>query len=115
MIFSQPFTIKEKIELLQRSILVNAYCYYEMNCNLLSDYQYDQNALQLETLKNEYPDIFKKSRYHKYFIDFKSGTGFDLVSKVQRSKTMRKTIERDASLAIKLKEKQAKGELTYDI
>lgn len=104
--FSRPFTDKEKIELLQRSILVNAYAYYEMDQNILSDRQYDMNALQLEALKNEYPDIFKKSRYYKYFADFESGTGFDLVSKVQRSKTMRRKIERDASWALKLKEER---------
>ena len=107
MIFSKPFTIKEKIELLQRSIMVNAYCYYEMNSNLLSDRQYDMNALQLEALRDEYPDIFKKSRYYKkYFADFESGTGFDLVSKIQSSKSMRKKIERDASWALKLKEEK---------
>ena len=104
--FSQPFTDKEKIELLQRSILVNAYAYYEMDQNILSDRQYDMNALQLEALMNEHPDIFKKSRYYKYFSDFESGTGFDLVSKVQKSKSMRKKIERDASLALKLKEER---------
>jgi NAD-dependent DNA ligase len=104
--FSQPFTTKEQIELLQRSILVNAYAYYEMNATLLQDYQYDRNALQLEALKNEHPDIFKKSRYYKYFSDFEPGTGFDLVSKVQKSKAMRKKIERDASVALKLKLKE---------
>lgn len=104
--FSRPFTIKEQIELLQRSILVNAYAYYEMDQNILSDRDYDMNALQLESLKNEHPEAFKKSRYYKYFADFESGTGFDLVSKVQRSKTMRKKIERDASWALKLKEER---------
>lgn len=106
MTFSQPFTIKEQIELLQRSILVNAYAYYEMNGNLLSDHQYDANALQLEALKDEHPDIWKKSRYYKYFADFEPGTGFDLVSKVNRSKAMRKKISRDASVALKLKEER---------
>lgn len=101
--FSKQFSIKEKIDLLERSIMVNAYCYYEMNDNLLSDYQYDRNALQFEALKKEYPDIFEKSRYYKYFADFQSGTGFDLVSKIQASKSMQKKIERDASWALKLK------------
>lgn len=108
MTFPDNFTVKEKINLLERSILVNAYCYYEMDANILSDRQYDMNALQLEALKNEHPDVFKKSRYYKYFADFESGTGFDLVSKVQTSKTMRKKIERDASWALKLKEERNK-------
>ena len=104
--FSRPFTVKEKIDLLERSILVNAYAYYELNQNILADYQYDKNALQLEALKQEHPDIFKKSRYYKYFADFQSGTGFDLISKVQASKSMQKKIERDASWALKLKEEK---------
>lgn len=105
--FSKPFTDKEKIQLLQRSILVNAYAYYELNKNILSDYQYDMNALQLEALKASNPDAYKKSRYYKYFADFESGTGFDLVSKIQANKTMRKKIERDASWALKLKEERS--------
>lgn len=106
MTFPENFTVKEQINLLERSILVNAYCYYEMDANILSDRQYDMNARQLETLKKEHPGIFNKSRYYKYFVDFESGTGFDLVSKIQSSRTMRKKIERDASLALKLKEER---------
>lgn len=106
MTFPDHFTIKERIDLLERSILVNAYAYYEMNENILSDHQYDRNALQLDVLRKDYPDIFKKSRYHRYFTDFEPGTGFDLVCKVNRSKAMRKKIERDASWALKLKEER---------
>lgn len=95
--------------------MVNAYCYYEMNDNILSDHQYDMNALQLERLRDENPDAFRKSRYYRYFADFESGTGFDLVSKIQASKTMRKKIERDASWALKLKaERMHKEELYGD-
>lgn len=104
--FSKPFTVKEQIDLLERSIMVNAYAYYEMNQNILADYQYDKNALQLEALKRDHPEAFEKSRYHRYFADFQSGTGFDLVSKIQASKSMQKKIERDASWALKLKEKK---------
>lgn len=106
MIFRDEFTVKDQIDLLERSIMVNAYCYYEMNANLLSDHQYDKNALQLDDLREAHPDIFKKSRYYRYFTDFEPGTGFDLVMKIQRSKTMRKKIERDASWALKLKEER---------
>lgn len=106
MTFPDHFTVKEQMDLLERSILVNAYAYYEMNQNLLSDHQYDKNALQLDALRKDHSDIFKKSRYHRYFADFEPGTGFDLVMKIQRSKTMRKKIERDASWALKLKEER---------
>ena len=106
MTFPDDFTIKDKMDLLERSILVNAYAYYEMNGNLLSDHQYDKNALQLDALIKDHPDIFKKSKYYKYFTDFEPGTGFDLVCKVNRNKAMRNKIERDASWALKLKEER---------
>ena len=106
MTFLGDFTIKQQMDLLERSIMVNAYCYYEMNANLLSDHQYDKNALQLDALRKEHPDIFKKSRYYRYFTDFEPGTGFDLVMKIQRSKATRKWVERDASWALKLKEER---------
>ena len=102
MIFSRPFTAKQKIDLLERSILVNAYCYYEMNDNILSDRQYDMNALQLEDLIRENPVAFFESEYHKYFVDFQSGTGFDLVAKIKSDEALCMKIERDVTLALKL-------------
>ena len=68
--FHKPFTIVEKIQLLQRSILVNSFAYYELNDNIVSDFQYDANARQLEELSKSYPEEFKRSRYLTYFHDF---------------------------------------------
>ena len=101
--FSQPFTDQQKIELLQRSILVNSYAYYEMNENLLSDYQYDMNTRQLLELKRTAPEDFKKSRYHRYFNNFESGTGFDLAGRLKKDKKLYKIVSHDAHLALKLK------------
>lgn len=108
MIFSKPFTDLEKIQLLERSILVNSYAYYELNENLLSDYQYDRNTRQLLELKNAAPEDFKKSRYYKYFNNFESGTGFDLAGRLKKDKELFKIVSHDAHLALKLKhERQA--------
>ena len=104
MIFSNPdWTIKDKIELLQRAILVDSYAYYELNENLLADYQYDRNTRQLLEFKELYPDEFKKSRYYRYFNNFESGTGFDLTSRLQKNKKLYNKISHDAHLALKLK------------
>ncbi len=91
MIFSEPFTELEKIQLLQRSILVNSFCYYELNSNILSDHQYDANARQLVDLMRLYPEEAKKSRYRPYFQDFCNAgenvhyvSGFDLLQKVNK-------------------------------
>ena len=104
--FSKPFTDQEKIQLLQRSILVQSYAYYELNENLLSDYQYDMNTRQLLELKQSNPEAFKKSQYYKYFNNFESGTGFDLAGRLKKNKQLFKTVSHDAHLALKLKKER---------
>jgi hypothetical protein len=68
---------------------VNSFAYYELNGNILSDFQYDANALQLAKLAEEYPEDFRQSRYHDYFYDFGGGdahytSGFDLLERVRK-------------------------------
>ena len=103
MTFSSEFTDKEKIQLLQRSILVNSYAYYELNENILSDHNYDKNTRQLLELKHSNPEAYRKSRYSRYFDNFESGTGFDLTSRIQKNKKLYRQVSRDAHLALKLK------------
>lgn len=108
--YHQPFNTVEKIQLLQRSILVNSFAYYELDENILSDFQYDNNAKQLEALKKEYPEEFKRSRYYDYFHDFGSedGThytsGFDLLQRIKKQDDeLYRHIWIDAALALDLK------------
>lgn len=112
MIFSKPFTDLEKIQLLQRSILVNSYAYYELNENILTDYQYDANTRQLLQLKQSNPEAFKKSRYKRYFDNFESGTGFDLTSRIKKNRNLWLSVSRDAGQALKLK--KTKG-VNYEV
>ena len=100
---AKNFTDKQKIQLLQRSILVNSYAYYELNENILSDFQYDANTRQLLELKETAPEAYRKSRYHKYFDNFESGTGFDLTSRLKGNCQLYQQVARDAHLALKLK------------
>jgi NAD-dependent DNA ligase len=111
--FNKPFNPTEKIQLLQRSILVNSFAYYELNDNILSDHQYDANARQLAELKKEYPEEFERSRYYKYFHDYCSEvdnahytSGFDLLERVRKDdKDLYRHIWIDAAMALDLKEK----------
>ena len=103
MIFTETFTDKEKIQLLQRSILVNSYAYYELNENILSDFQYDANTRQLLKLKGSAPEAYRKSRYYRYFDNFESGTGFDLTGRIKKNKKLHNKVARDAELALELK------------
>lgn len=110
--FRYPFNPTEKIQLLQRSILVNSFCYYELDSNLLSDFAYDANAKQLAELKREYPEEFKRSRYYPYFSDYcaEDGahytSGFDLLERVRvRDKELYRHLHLDAMLALDMKSK----------
>lgn len=103
--FSKSYTDKEKIQLLQRSILVDSYVYYELNNNLLPDCKYDKNTRQLLALKKSNPEAWEKSRYRRYFENFESGTGFDLMYKVRKNPNLFRKIVRDGNLALELKTK----------
>ena len=112
--YNYPFNIVEKIQLLQRWILVHSFAYYELNDNIASDFTYDDNAKQLAGLKEQYPDEFARSRYYEYFKDYCSdvdGTvntsGFDLLERVRvTDKDLYRHIWIDAALALDLKAKR---------
>lgn len=110
--FNKPFNIVEKIQLLQRWILVQSFVYYEFNDNVASDFTYDANARQLETLAGEYPDEFKRSRYYKYFNDFfdageHATSGFDLLERVRKGdEDLYRRLHMDASNALDQKRRR---------
>ena len=109
MIFADRFTVLEKIELLQRSILVNSYAYYRLDENVLSDYQYDNNTRALRRLKQEYPEEYSKSKYFEYFMNFESGTCYDLLGMVEKSdQKLFNRITTDAALAMDIKKERRK-------
>jgi hypothetical protein len=111
--FHIPFTPVEKIQLLQRSILVNSLVYYDLDDNLLSDFQYDANARQLAELKKQYPEEFNRSRYYDYFYDYCSDvegahytSGFDLLERVKKhDEDLYRRLNIDATMALALKKK----------
>ena len=107
--FHKPFSIIEQIQLLERSILVNSFAYYELNENILSDFQYDANAIQLSELKRDYPEEFKRSKYYDYFFDYCQDdvhytSGFDLIERVRKAdENLYRRIWMDAAWALDLK------------
>ena len=112
--FYTPFTPLEKIQLLQRWILVQSFAYYELNENVATDFQYDANARQLAELKKEYPEEFKRSRYYDYFHDYCSEedgitntSGFDLLERVKKNDAqLYRYLWIDAALALDLKQRR---------
>lgn len=109
--FHKPYTIVERIQLLQRSILVNSFAYYELNDNILTDFQYDANARQLEELAKQHPKEFMQSRYYDYFYDFydtdeHATSGFDLLERVRKNdEYLYRRLHMDAANALDSKRK----------
>lgn len=72
-------SIQDYIDWLQRYIIVHSYIYYELNNNVVSDKQYDAKAKELVKYKNDYPELWRSSEYHKQFgDDYNGSTGFTL-------------------------------------
>lgn len=110
--YSHPFNTVEKIQLLQRWILVQSFAYYELNDNLATDFQYDANARQLEELVKQHPKEFMQSRYYDYFYDFydtdeHATSGFNLLERVrQQDKDLYRHIAIDSCMALDNKRKR---------
>lgn len=112
--FHIPFNIVEKIQLLQRWILVQSFAYYELNENIASDFKYDDNAKQLVELMKNHPDEAKRSKYCEYFYDYcpieedvHYTSGFDLLERLRKNnKELYRYVHLDAALALDLKKKR---------
>lgn len=70
---------QEKLDWLQRYIIVHSYIYYELNRSVISDAEYDRRAKNLVKIKEKYPDLWKNSEYYLQFgDDYNGATGFSL-------------------------------------
>lgn len=78
--FSDDWSILDKIDYLQKMILVNSALYYKYDTNSLSDYEYDSISEQLVSYMNEYPESRRKSKYAYVFDTYDGTTGFHLVN-----------------------------------
>lgn len=84
--FENPYwSIKERIELLQKWILIHSYIYYELNESLVPDIRFDANCRQLVELAKKNKKDFKESKYSKVFKGFDGSTGFYLFGKLNDS------------------------------
>lgn len=76
--FSVYWTEAEKINFLQRVILVHSYLYYEKDNSVWTDKQYDEVAKQLAEMQKPKTVkwILNKTQYGYAFYDFDGTTGF---------------------------------------
>lgn len=97
--FNNPYlSPKQKIEMLQRWILVHSYIYYELNNNAVEDAAFDNNCNHLARLQKAYPKALKQSRYYYAMKEFDGSTGYGFVNKLNSE--MQDIIRRDAQYII---------------
>lgn len=58
---------------------MHSYIYYVLDDNVISDFEYDKKAHKLAEYKEQYPELWKSSKYYKQFGDeYDGSTGFGL-------------------------------------
>lgn len=102
--FPETFSVTERIDLLERWIIVTSYIYYELDDCVISDHTYNRNTQMLLDYIRTNPEAFERSRYYEYFKDFQSGTGYDLYYKL--SDEMKEKVEWEALYVLNMREKR---------
>ncbi len=87
--FPANWSITDKINYLQRKILLNAILYYEYDKSYVTDNYYDGMSHQLVQMQKEYFNndkdrIKQETEYGYAFFDFDGNTGFDLCSRLNK-------------------------------
>lgn len=101
MVFPEGMKTKQKIEFVQRYILVHSMLYYEMNTSVISDKKFDKVCRLLVNKQEKLSEERLNSTQYGYvFYDFDGSTGFDLVSRLKKSD--RKRIEEIATYVLRL-------------
>lgn len=71
-------TIKGRINILSKSIIVHSLIYYVYNTSIIRDYDFDMNAKQLFNLIESHNMEFKNSKYYYALYDFDGCSGFNI-------------------------------------
>lgn len=77
------FSDIEKINYLQRKIILCSIIYYNMNETIIPDKQFDEEAKQLVKLQKENKKDLHRSEYYYCMKDFDGTTGFDLYGRLK--------------------------------
>lgn len=100
--FRSGMNTKQKIEALQRYILVHSIIYYHLDDNVISDKKYDKVARLLAKKQAEHNENkILKTQYGYVFYDFDGSTGFDLLDRLNKSD--RKYLMKIAKCVLRLK------------
>lgn len=81
--FPRRWNIIDKVNFLQRKIILNSIAYYELNTSKLTDKEYDELSRQLVDMQKDV-DV-QKTQYWYVMYDFDGTTGFDLYHRLNLS------------------------------
>ena len=79
---SKYWSMKTKIEYLQRRIIVWSILYYDFDFSAISDYDYTCIAFQLAEMQNKNKTDAEKTKYWYAFYDFDGSTGYHLYGRL---------------------------------
>lgn len=83
LIFPEHWHLIDKINFVQRKILLNSIMYYQHDTNFISDFHYDDCCKELVEMHKAYGrDFIDDSMYGYAFYDFDGSTGYHLYSRL---------------------------------
>lgn len=81
--FNSNWSLLDKINFLQRKIILNSILYYEYNENDLDDHYYDSLCVQLVDLQSQYSGSIEHDTTYGYiYYDFTGDTGYHLYERL---------------------------------
>lgn len=106
--FGNPYWSKiDRVNMLQRWIIVHSILYYEMDASFVPDHVYDANARQLvDEMSSMTLGEKKKSRLWYAFKDYDGSTGFHLYSRLTTQD--KDLLMNDAKFALRMLKKYGK-------
>lgn len=79
----------DKINYLQRAILIYSYLYYDKSISIVSDKYFDSVSKQLAEIQVKNENKLNKTQYYKAFKDFDGTTGYYLFSRLNKEEKER--------------------------
>lgn len=74
---------KQKMNWLERYLIIHSILYYELDTNVISDKKFDYVGKQLVRISRENKIDFKKTDYYYVFNDFDATTGFYIFDRLK--------------------------------
>lgn len=63
---------------------MHSYLYYEKDINVIEDFKFDKMMTNLDVMRSNYPEEFKKSIYYEDYKSWEEGSGSSLNYDVPR-------------------------------